>query len=267
MGFFSGLAIAALIAASVFGARPLFDHHTPTPTELAFQELPGSPTVQIAGGEDVVPNQATPSKTPMPNFTPDPNQTYVVPPLDASDCTAKPRTRQEMLDILSNPPDVLSPDPNPEDGIFSGNEVADQSTIDEFNQLLRAWQTCAAFGLTGQTWAYESKTYIREDFYGDPRISKAYSPSTLSELIDARYQIDEDKITRGNLGDNDILTIDPNNPVMITDDTVQIRSAQAMVIFVSPQTGSLEGGPYHIAFVWQDGGWKVHLQDPGYSIG
>lgn len=242
----SSIAALLLIGLAAYGTRPFFTDHDgesrPTSVSFAAANATPSPTV-------------VPSPTPYPTKAPDPSFAYVVPPLTGTDCTTTPRSRDEVLSILSTPPGLGAV-------TYYGNLVADQGTIDEINALLRNWESCAAYGMTSERMAYESDQFLRETVYGSPWIKTAFSPSTLNELLDAQAAADAERVSKI-FPEWSIVTIDPSSTVWITPESGPILTIRADVIVVSPQTGERENGPYSMAFVYEDGGWKIRWLEPG----
>ncbi len=242
----SSIAALLLIGMAAYGARPFFTdrdgNSQPTAVSFVAANATSSSTVN-------------PSPTPYPTKAPDPSLAYVVPPLTATDCTAPPRSRDEILSILSTPPGLGAV-------TYYGNLIADQGTSDEINTLLRNWESCAAYGMTSERMAYESDQFLRETVYGSPWIKTAFSPSTLNELLDAQATTDAERVSKI-FPEWSIVTIDPSSTVWITPESGPILTIRADVIVVSPQTGERENGPYSMAFVYEDGGWKIRWLEPG----
>ncbi len=253
MSTLSGLAAALLIGLGIYAAIPVFSpDDAAEPTSIAFVADNESPTVALAsgGGGDSLPQSPATGQS----------DTNTYPPLSVDDCSAEPVSRDELLTILATPP-------KPGSGIHVGNTIIDEPTLDELNHLLRSWETCSSFGLPWQAAAYESDQFIREQVYGDPRISNAFSVSTLNELLDAREQIAADRIEQGLLGDIDVLMILATSDAVITPDSAPVRSIEADVVWVSPQTGTVNNGPTLVEFVYEDGGWKLRNLMVSSTIG
>ncbi len=155
--------------------------------------------------------------------------------LSPDDCTAEPRPRDEVLEILSVAP--------AEDQLPTGfNEApADQFPVAELNQVYREWQACTRFGSTLQTMALETPALIRKDIYGTwgaiERMANVepYSEATLNEIIEGREAIDATELASYEEAGNfpvSILQIDESEPVhvdvatggtWVTVDTVKIN--------------------------------------------
>lgn len=244
MSIFSGIAAILLIGFAAYGAWSHFPDQVGNerPTEITFG----------AGGTAVI----APSPTPHPTTVPNPAVAYAVPPLSADGCAAPPRSRNDLLAILSTPP---AADP----GKTIGSTTADAETRGEIDKLLRSWWTCRTFGKTWGKSAYESKQYIREEIYPNPMIATAFSPGTLNELLNSQSQIDATQRSMFAPDVNGIPTIAPGGAVWITPkDSPGPRAVLAQVVLVSATTGEALGGTREMYFVYEDGSWKIRSDDP-----
>ena len=179
------------------------------------------------------------------------------PPLTPDDCAVEPRSRQEVLEILSVAP-------------ATGNRIAppelplDDESRKDLDQALRGWRACTAFGLTGQAMTLETEQFIREDVYGDPKFPVAYSASTLNEILDVREIVDGERAERMSdpavAGDELVAFVDPRGRNEITPEGVPTVTARVDVILVSPSTG--DGyRVWPVFFEREDGEWRIRSID------
>lgn len=243
----SGIAALLLIGLAAYGARSLVVDRDDgsSPTTVSFAAVSTTPTPP-----------GIPSPTPYPTLAPNPSITYVAPPLSVDECAAEPRSREELLDILSTPPGA-----NPLSGM--GSRTADAETRAEIDALLRSWWSCHAYGMTWEQTAYESHEYIRETIYPDPRITVPFSPGTLNELLDARAWVDADQLSVLPPNTTEILTIAPDGFVWVTPETsTGPRFITAEVALVSAISGEVLGSTHEMRFIYEDGSWKIRSDDP-----
>lgn len=202
MSTLSGLVAAMLIGIGIYGAIPLFSpDHDAEPTTIAFVAGQGSPTAALASGGDG-------STTPPPSNTGDgvvigePGvNASGVDPVTSDECTVAPRSRADVLAILSSPPGSYADIVNAKHMRGPGQLTADDVSIDELNKVFREWQACVKFGSTWQYLALETDYMIRADIYGAQVFSRGpllepYSQSTINDILDGRELVDHDRRTR-----------------------------------------------------------------------
>lgn len=222
MSTLSGLAAAMLIGIGIYGAIPLFGPvHDPEPTSIAFRAVDGTPDATAAAQDTTV--RATPSRdvpadvvyagnAPITNadgrtFTP-PTGTVLTGvigsdvrnPVSPSECVVEPRTREDVVTVLSTPPGAGNTHPSYPDSHL------DEATVGEIQAVFRQWQACTRFGNTFQAAALETDQFIRTDFYDDGGvlgtwrlIDTPYSEDTINGLLDGRTELDAAKAEHGDV--------------------------------------------------------------------
>ncbi|MGN6032069.1 MAG: hypothetical protein ACTHQE_10445 [Thermomicrobiales bacterium] len=242
MTAFSGLAAALVLGLSIYGAVPLITDRDQASGPVLTLEAHSS----LAASGDAI---QTPTPLQVGDTTPPTD--FVIAPLTANDCPTQARTRDEVLAVLSTPP-------APGSDLYVGNTSVDQSTLDAVNGTLRGWWACMLFGKPWNAMALESDQYLRELFYGNSQVSKAFSPSTLNELLDAREEASDARLHFGPIVGADMLMVLDVSNAVITPDQVPVRSVEADVFWVSPYTGELSNqSSLLFEFVWEDGAWKI----------
>ncbi|MGI8486175.1 MAG: hypothetical protein ACR2OU_18190, partial [Thermomicrobiales bacterium] len=181
----------------IYGAIPLFGpDHDPEPTTIAFVAGQGSPTAALASGGDS--NTTPPPSTPGDGVViGDPGvNASGVDPVTSDECTVAPRSRADVLQILSSPPGSYADIFNAKN-MHSGGDMP----VDKLNQVFREWQACVKFGSTWQYLALETDYMIRADIYGAQSwdrgpLLEPYSQTTINEILDGRELVDNDRRTR-----------------------------------------------------------------------
>lgn len=211
--------------------------------------------------------------------------------LTADDCTVEPRSREEMLDVLSTLPEarthpILSIDTESElptlDNFFDGMEAGVALTQDAYDQAQAAfieWQACTTFYLTWQWAALESDTRLREEVYvalnangegpyGYLNATEPYSEATLNEILDgweASEAVSRDHLAEGEFTATDrVFVFDPNSVYYSADGTIFSGAAREFVGGVdsaSPDGGSGMGEvQLSVDMVLEDGVWRLAYQ-------
>jgi hypothetical protein len=120
---------------------------------------------------------------------PDDAVTSSIPYPTAAECTATPRTREEVAAILRTPP------ADPTWGGYEPGDTPDKATADEVLATYRHWQACA---LKGSYYEFSAELMtdeaVRHQFYGNPNLSygspdfaKEFEPlsdAAIDELLD-----------------------------------------------------------------------------------
>jgi hypothetical protein len=267
MGFFSGLAVAALLVASIFTARPFFDRHDPSPTQLAFQGLPGSPATQYAAGTSPTPDaSATQTQIGVPGV-----DARGVDPLTPDECTVAPASRQHIVSVLGTPPGDYADIVNPKQ--MHATTYAD-IPADDLNQVFREWQSCVRFGLTWQYMALQTDFQTREDIYGyqtlsRPAIRNGYTDSTINDLLDGRVTQDQARNegwqqawSNGKELSINVLMIDQSKTDSISLSADGTYIASVPVVKVNQLTGEEYRGNGYIDFQFVDGQWLIAYVSP-----
>ena len=205
MSTLSGLAAAMLIGFGIYGAIPLFgpDHDPePTTTTIAFVAGQGSPTAALASGGDGN-TTTTPSTTGDGVVIGEPGANASgVDPVTSDECTIPPKSRADVLQILSSPPGSYADIVNAKNMRGGPRQVTfDDIPVDQLNQVFREWQACVKFGSTWQYLALETDYMIRADIYGAQSwdrgpLLKPYSQATINDLLDGRELVDNDRRAR-----------------------------------------------------------------------
>lgn len=222
----------------------------------------GSPT-RLPG---LVSQAATPEATPVSDIEP---AGFVG--LTQADCTVAPRTRDEMLTILSTAP-------SPE-GVSLPSEVrspspyrrADQETYDALQVAYSEWQACSLWHLTWEEAAMQSEERIRLDMYLTVRerlnsrtpydVVSPYSATTLNEILDgweAADAVDREGWEAAGYDQMESFQI-------IDPETLEIAPDGGWASFVTIRLNE-DGGSVpledQVYFVYQDGAWRLDYRSP-----
>ncbi|MGI8404614.1 MAG: hypothetical protein ACR2OE_07595 [Thermomicrobiales bacterium] len=205
MSTFSALAAALLLGLGIYGAIPLFtpsQDHDPEPTSIAFVAGEGSPTASLAsGGGDASTTPPAYSTATSQIGVPGADATGV-DPVTSDECTVAPRSRNDVLQILSSPPGSYADIVNAKNMRGGPQQITfDGIPVDQLNQVFREWQACVKFGATWQYLALETDYMVRADIYGSQSFDRgpllqAYSQDTLNNLLDGRELVDNDRRAR-----------------------------------------------------------------------
>lgn len=212
MSTFSALAAALLLGLGIYGAIPLFtpsQDHDPEPTSIAFRAVDGTP--EATAKADVAPGLIYSGGAPLTNAD---GTTYTPPigtvltgmngvdelnPVSPAECTVNPRTRENVVQVLSTSPRAGDIYPTTLDGSH-----LDETTMGEIQATFRERQACRRFGKTWQAVALETEQFIRTDFYVGGGVlgnwmlpDVAYSESSINNILDAQISLDGAKSTLG----------------------------------------------------------------------
>jgi len=163
-------------------------------------------------------------------------------------CTASPRTWDEMMEILATPP-----------GVDAGaqvrtDKVTDPGLLDTLNATLAGWQQCHDQGQTLGAMAFTSERYIRRVIYGSDWMEVALSKNTLGELLNARIALDARIAAETGDGGSIPLQVDPASALISPEGTF----AEANVIQVNPDTGAVENDLGIVTFIFENGQWRIY---------
>lgn len=307
MSTLSGIAAALLLGLSIYAAVPIFTNDQepqPPRTEIAFQAAESTPDA-TADTQDQ--NSTTASATPSRDVPSDVIYTgdapitnadgapYTPPqgteltgvvgsdvrnPVSPSECVIEPRSREDVVAVLSTPPAEGNSQPP-----YSESTV-DEATLGEIQATFRQWQACTRFGKTFQAAALETDQFIRTDFYDDggvlgtwQLIDTPYSEETINGVLDGRIELDNAKSAHGdkqaqgapgsesglNLNlwviDTTDLRKDPDSGAYFAGDNDTFISVP--VVWTNPSllsgssgnTGRLPSA--YVSFQLVDGQWKV----------
>jgi len=205
----SGLAAALILGLGIYGAIPIFNDADPAgPTQIAFQAVDDSTPTTIAaddplvftGGDPLVNANGSTYLPPVGTELTGLDGEDALNPISPDECMIAPRTRDEVVTILSTPPAAG------DDAPMVGDEsTIDDATLTEIQATFREWQACVRFGATWQATALETDQYIRTDFYDDgpvltsiyDLIDVPYSEETINGILDGRISLDEQKAALG----------------------------------------------------------------------
>lgn len=215
--------------------------------------------------------------------------------LTAEDCTVEPRTREEMLDVLSTLPKaqthpILDSDTESEpptlDNFYGGTDAGVALTQDAYDEAQAAfiqWQACTTFYLTWQWVTVESDARLREEVYmalnrngwgpyGYLNTTEPYSEATLNEILDG-WEASE-AVSRNHLAESGftatdrVFVLDPNSAYYSADGTRLAGTAHLFVGGVDSDTMPDDGiGEIRlsVSMVLENGAWRLHYQS--YELG
>lgn len=199
--------------------------------------------------------------------------------LTQADCTVAPRTRDEMLSILSTAPSPEGVSLPSEGGDPSPYRQADQKTYDALQEAYSQWQACSLWQMTWQEAAMQSEERIRLDMYLTVRerlnsrapydVVSPYSAITLNEILDGWEETDtvrreereaarrEEREAKGFNTFGDFSVIDPA--------TLKVATHGGWASFVTIRLTE-DGGSVpledEVYFVYQDGAWRLDYRSP-----
>lgn len=247
------IVLAIGLASAVPGVLPEGDGHTPT---LAALDAPPAQDGATRPAIDAEPTVTLGELNAEPTATADPSATGSTPPLSPDDCRVEPRTRNEVLEMLSVAP---AQDPGPP-GV---REVSvSEIPAEDLNRVYREWQACVRYGATWQAMALESPRFIRMDIYGywdfigRYPVQVPYSTSTLNEILDGRELIDASQYSAWEeigFPPLPVLEIDESRPVLVSEDGTYI-TVSAIKLTSSDEAYPRDG---YVSFELVDGRWLV----------
>lgn len=177
----------------------------------------------------------------------------VAPPraLSQEDCNVEPRTREELIEILSTVPESTSE--------RLGSQIPlSQGTFDELQQVLYAYQACLKYGSTFQWTALESPSALRNRVYQLGQVTP-YTPSTLSEIVAGWEEIDAARAQVAEFaGSEPVWVLDPYKEdeagVAATESTIQVPVSNRFLNGSAVDYGTLQVG---VIFTVEEGVWRV----------
>ncbi len=181
------------------------------------------------------------------------------------ECTVQPRSRDELLAVLSEPSSEVAGDPvgRLQEDLNLPASI-DNETYELLQQIYQEWQACAYYGLTMERLALESNESIRRSVYENGQVT-GYSSSTLNEIIDGWLEVDAYRLDVGAIGTDQnsgtqILVLDPTELRVSQDGAyVSISVSQGF-----PGIGVVDHQVAHVEFVLEDGYWRILWHgDPG----
>lgn len=189
--------------------------------------------------------------------------------LTPDDCTTPPRSREEMVSILSTTP---SPDgiSLPSEGAEpSDYREVDQRTYDTLQDAYFQWQACTFWAMTWQVAATQSEERNRFDMYLTVRHPNGrtpydtvtpYSAGTLNEILDGWEEADAaDRVVWESVGftqADEIWVIDPASLTIASDGS----SASFLDTKLTRDRGSIPR-EHQVVFIFQDGSWRFDYRD------
>lgn len=207
--------------------------------------------------------------------------------LTAEDCTVEPRSREDMIEVLSTLPEA------PTYPILDSNTVSEPPTLDNFHEDMDAsvaltqeaydqaqaaffqWQACTTFYLTWQWAAVESDARLRDALYivsnSDGRgpntflnTTEPYSEATLNEILDgweASEAVSGEHLAEsGFTGNDEVFVIDPTSVFSSADGTRLSGSGHLFIGGVDSETLPNDGAPLlplSVSMVLENGAWRL----------
>jgi hypothetical protein len=173
-----------------------------------------------------------------------------VEPLTPADCNVEPRTREEVIAILSQAPSI--------DASLADRETppvpAGAEVEAEIQGTIRAWQACWRFGDLWATYALESEQFIRRTVYGSDQIDIAYSEAALGELLQGAERAYERRHLLGDSVDGSRHLLVPGSAVLSENGTIAHAELERY-----DQTGPVADTTISAVFVLENGTWKLWI--------
>lgn len=169
--------------------------------------------------------------------------------LISEDCAVTAQTREELIALFGNVPDIGGPTSSP------APIQADQALYDTFQATFLEWQACDAYGLTWQRTALQSEQSLRFEMYGGFG-AIPYSEVTLNEILDNWEAIDvyetEQVFSNTNYPiDLAFYVINPAGLVVVPETEVRARLLEYSV------DGSLSDSGGTVIFIYEDDAWAI----------
>ncbi len=210
--------------------------------------------------------------------------------LTAENCTVEPRSREEMIEVLSTLPEaqihpILDSDtvsePPTLDNFYEGMDAGVPLTQEAYDQAQAAffqWQACTTFYLTWQWAALESDARLREVVYmalnrngwgpyGYLNTTEPYSEPTLNEMLDgweASEATSRNHLAEGGFtGTDRVFVMDPGSVYYSADGTRLSGSAPVFVGGVDSTTMPDDGiGEIRlsVSMELENGAWRLSYQ-------
>ncbi len=178
-------------------------------------------------------------------------------PFTREDCNAEPRTREELIEILSTLPAPVGPG-----NLTDPQRPLDQRTFDQLQDIVHDYQACQLFGMTLEWTALLSEDELRRMVYEIGQTTP-YSPAVLDEIVRGWEEIDAGR-SASTPQSEALLThvcavvLAPGLPSeggsYVSDSLISIPAVLAI-----GETGVVNTAPfqYSVSFAYENGRWQI----------